>query len=131
MRYYVQRNGDGGIATIYANPQPQDDGTCLTDPDPLDAEHPEVLAFLSRPMPARPLTARQLRLGLIAGGFSLAAVEAAIDEIGDPSAREAARIEWEYATTFDREHHLIAQIGAALSLTPEQIDLMWRDAQSL
>jgi len=81
--------------------------------------------------PLGPLTARQLRLGLVAAGFSLGDVEAAIDAIEDQTDREVARIEWEYATTFERSHPLIEQVGAALGLTPEQIDAMWAEAATL
>lgn len=72
-----------------------------------------------------PLTARQLRLGLIAAGISLASVEAAIADIEDEADREIARVEWEYASQFERDHPLIGQVGVALSLTPEQIDAAW------
>lgn len=44
---YVQRDGNGAIKGVYANPQPQPDGTCLTDPHPLDENDPEVRAFLA------------------------------------------------------------------------------------
>jgi hypothetical protein len=83
------------------------------------------------PEPLRPLTARQLRLGLVTNGISLSSVEAAIDAIEDQTDREVARIEWEYATTFERSHPLIEQVGAALGLTPEQIDDMWAEAATL
>jgi len=80
-------------------------------------------------MPA--LTARQLRLGLIDAGMSIAQVEAAIAAIEDVTEREKAQIEWEYATQFLRTHPLIDQIGAALELTPEQIGTMWQAASGL
>lgn len=81
--------------------------------------------------PLQPLTSRQLRLGLVANGISLSSVEAAIDAIEDETEREMARIEWEYATTFERSHPLIEQVGSALGLTPEQIDDMWAEAAAL
>lgn len=77
------------------------------------------------------LTARQLRLGLIANGITLASVQSAIDGITDPTEREVAQVEWEYATTFERTHSLISQIGSALNLTPEEIDTMWSASISL
>lgn len=81
--------------------------------------------------PLRPLTARQLRLGLVLNGISLSSVEAAIDAIEDETEREVARIEWEYATLYERSHPLIDRIGAARGLTPEQIDAMWAEAVAL
>lgn len=126
MMYYVQRDSGGAIIAIYANPQED-----RTDPHPLPDTHPEVAAFLN-PAPALPpLTSRQLRLGLITNGIALSAVDAAIGEIADEVQREIARVEWEYATTFERSHPLINQVGAALGLTPAQIDAMWQEATSL
>lgn len=83
------------------------------------------------PPPLAPLTARQLRLGLVLNGFTLAQVEATIEAIEDTQDREVARIEWEYASQFDRAHPLIEQVGTALGLTPEQIDSMWDQALAL
>lgn len=126
MLYYVERNNEGAIVVLYANPQ---EGR--TDPEPLSDTDPEVVAFLNPPPPMPALTSRQLRLGLVTNGISLSSVEAAIDAIEDPTDREVARIEWEYATTFERSHPLVNQIGAALGLTPEQIDAMWTEAAAL
>lgn len=81
--------------------------------------------------PAPPLNPRRLRLGLVTNGFALEQVEAAIAAIEDPQQREIASIEWEYAPEFERDHPLIAQIGAALGLTGQQIDDMWRLAQEM
>lgn len=90
---------------------------------------PPTMEELRASMP--PLSARQLRLGLIANGITLASVQTAIDAITDPTAREMAQVEWEYATTFERTHSLISQIGTALNLTPEQVDTMWEGASAL
>ena len=56
MMYYVERNGDGAIIALYANPQ---EGR--TDPEPLPDTAPEVSAFLNPPPPMPTLTSRQLR----------------------------------------------------------------------
>lgn len=72
-----------------------------------------------------PLTARQLRLGLVATGVSLTAVEAAIDAIEDATDREVARVEWEYASQFERNHPLIDRVGAAVGMTSTQINDAW------
>ncbi|MBN7764057.1 hypothetical protein JF546_16920 [Nitratireductor aquimarinus] len=78
-----------------------------------------------------PLTARQVRLGLITNGISLESIQTAIDGIADPIEREAAQIEWEYATTFERLHPLIDVISATLGLLSEDLDQMWLEAQLL
>ena len=115
------------------------DGVQVIVPDDMGNRHRQMIAeweaqgntiapYEPPPEPLRPLTARQLRLGLVTNGISLSSVEAAIDAIEDETDREVARIEWEYATTFERSHPLVNQIGAALGLTPEQIDAMWAEA---
>lgn len=45
--------------------------------------------------------------------------------------KDKAQIEWEYATSFNRMHSLIATVGAALGLTDQQIDAMWVAAANL
>lgn len=46
---YIERDKETGqIRGVYANPQPQPDGTCLTEPDPLQEDSAEVQAFLTR-----------------------------------------------------------------------------------
>ena len=67
------------------------------------------------------ITARQLRLALLP---RLDEVESIIESYND----RALQIEWEYATTFERLHPAIVSIGAALNLTPEEIDALWTDA---
>lgn len=99
----------------------------------------EEWAYVAPPVPtpeeiraALPsLTARQLRLGLVSGGFVLTQVDTAIDAIPDPQAKAVAEIEWEYASQFERDHPLIEQVGTALGLSPEQIDTMWQAALAL
>ena len=78
------------------------------------------------------LSARQLRLALLGLGLTGAQVEAQIAAMpGTDAAREAALIEWEYATTYQRDHALVGMLGAALGLTETQIDDAWRSAAVL
>ena len=95
---------------------------------------PEEIAALPAPAaPALPtITARQLRLALLGLGLTGAQVEAQIAVMpGTDTTREAARIEWEYATSYQREHQLVAMLGAALNLTSAQIDTAWVGAATL
>jgi len=78
-----------------------------------------------------PLTARQFRLGLLTAGISQIQVTAAIDAMAAGVEKDKARIEWEYGTTFNRVHPLVAMIGTMLGLTDEQVDGMWAAAVSL
>jgi hypothetical protein len=88
-------------------------------------------AFVAAPVIASALTARQLRLGLVMNGFSLDQVATAIEAIEDAHVRAMAKVEWEYASQFERDHPLIAQVGAALGLATEQVDVMWPEAAGL
>lgn len=82
-------------------------------------------------LPNPTLTARQLRLGLVINGFGLDQVDTAIAAIEDQQQRAVAQIEWEYASQFERDHPLLQQVGAALGLTEEQIDVLWEQALGL
>lgn len=77
------------------------------------------------------LTARQFRLGLIGGGFSLTDVENALAAISDPVERQKGQVEWQYATQFNRLHPLVVQLSETLGLTPEQVDDLWATALNL
>lgn len=77
------------------------------------------------------LSPRQLRLALIGAGVSLASVDAAIAAIPDQTQREAAQVEWEYATAYVRTHPLIVSLTPTLGLTDEQVDDLWQAAGAL
>jgi len=78
-----------------------------------------------------PLTARQLRLGLLDANRTFAQVDAAIAAIEDDIAQEKALVEWEYAATFNRTHPLVVSLSAALGFTSEEVDTLWEDALAL
>jgi len=43
---FVQRNPEtGAVKGVYLYPQPQPDGSSLTEADPLPEDHPDVVAF--------------------------------------------------------------------------------------
>ncbi len=81
------------------------------------------------PVALAPLTARQLRLGLLQIGIKPADVTAAISALPEDQ-RDVAEIEWDYASEYRRDHPLIAALGASFDLTTEQIDDAWRDAMA-
>lgn len=72
-----------------------------------------------------PLTARQLRHGLLNSGTTEAEVEALIEAIPDEFERASASIDWRTASQFERTHPLVIQIGTALGYTPEVVDDLW------
>jgi hypothetical protein len=96
---------------------------------PIAAYVPPTPAEQRAAMPV--LSARRLRLGLIANGIMPSQVQTALEAMPAGVDREKALVEWEYASDFERLHHLILTVGAALGLTPEQIDTMWMASQNL
>lgn len=93
------------------------DGETFTKPEPVVAVPQSV-------------TPRQAKLALLGAGL-LDGVDAALAAIEDATTRKAAQIEWEYATTFERDAPLIASIGGALELTDAQIDALFVVAKTL
>ena len=88
----------------------------------------EVAAFLAPPVPAS-VTMRQARLALLQAGH-LAAVTAAL--AATPGmAGEAARIEWEYASTLERDSPLVQAFAAQLGLTGGDLDALFTAAATL
>lgn len=74
------------------------------------------------------VTKRQLRLALRAAGIATGTIESALAKISDAGKRADAAIEWQDASAYERNHPLIAQVGAACRLTSEQIDDLFRAA---
>lgn len=75
------------------------------------------------------VTMRQARLALLGAGL-LAQVNAAIASMAGAEG-EAARIEWEYALEVRRDSPLVAGLSAALGLTDEALDNLYRAAAGL
>ena len=86
-------------------------------------------ALPPQPQTPQSATMRQARLALLSAGL-LAAVNAAIAAMPGV-AGEAARIEWEYAQTVERDSPLVAGLTAALNLTQTQIDDLFALAATL
>ena len=105
--------------------------------------HPETLTYEAwreaggMPLPPEPtppyvpasVTMRQARLALLGAGL-LASVDAAIDSLPSPQ-KEAARIEWEYATEVQRVSGLVPMMGAALGLDDAALDALFVAAVAL
>ena len=82
------------------------------------------------PSPVPPsVTMRQARLALLGAGL-LASVDAAIDGLPSPQ-KEAARIEWEYATEVQRSSGLVPMMGVALGLDDAALDALFIGAVAL
>lgn len=97
------------------------------DIDELNERLARAIAAGTLEVPAVPaITRRQLRLWLHRNG-KLDAVVAALEALPEPAKTEAA-IEWADAVSFERNHPMVEQIGAALGLNAEEMDTAWREA---
>ena len=76
------------------------------------------------------ITSRQLRLQWVIDGHDLATIQAAINQLPEPQ-KSVAQINWEYAGTFDRDNELLCGVSAALGITDEQLDNIFRDGSRL
>lgn len=72
---------------------------------------------------------RQARLALLGAGL-LSSVDAAIAAMSSP-AKEAAQIEWDYASEVQRDNALISSLATGLGLTEAQIDDLFITAATL
>lgn len=88
------------------------------EPDPVVPEGPPTV-----------VTMRQARLALLQVGL-LTQVNTAVAAM--PGAQgDAARIEWEFSSTVERNRPLVQALGAALGLTDAQLDDLFRLAATL
>jgi hypothetical protein len=99
----------------------------------VDAYTAEIAALAAEyePPPLPVLTPRQLRLMLLQIGMDEAEITASIEAIEDAGARAAALIEWNWATRYERDHPLVAQLAAALEFEPAELDALWSYASQL
>lgn len=93
------------------------DGQQFSEPPPVQPPPPAVVSM------------RQARLALLQIG-KLADVDAAIAALPSP-AKEAAQVEWEYATEVRRDSTLVRQLAPALSLDEAALDALFTLAHTL
>lgn len=75
------------------------------------------------------VTMRQTRLALLSAGL-LDRVDSAIAAMESPD-KEAAQIEWQFASAVERQSAFVAQIAAALELDDEALDNLFTTAAEL
>lgn len=78
----------------------------------------------------RVVSPRQIRIALIASGFTLSTIESAIAALPEPD-RSFAQVSWEYSVEFQRDNPLILSMAPVLGLTSQQIDNLFIMASSL
>lgn len=84
MMWYV-RSVDGVIVGLYANPQPQPDGTSLTEAEPVADDHPEVVEFVGRQEAAMATAVKR------AAAIRALDEQRLLDAAGDPAAPAAVK----------------------------------------
>lgn len=91
----------------------------------------DLTAYLAaiKPIP-KTVTPRQIRTALVLSGFSLSAIDGAIDTLSEPT-RSVTRIAWEYSIEFQRDNPLIMSMAPMLNLTALQIDNLFLFASTL
>lgn len=91
-------------------------------------------AFPPPPVPSE-VTMRQARLALLGAGL-LDSVESALNAMPEKTPeqvaqKKAARIEWEYAQTVQRDKGLTVTLAASLGMKDEQIDALFIAADGI
>lgn len=81
-------------------------------------------------VPPKQVTPRQIRLALIGFGITLDQIDAALDSLPEPT-RSLAKVEWEYASVFERSHQLIPMVATSLGWNEQQLDQLWIEAAKL
>lgn len=89
----------------------------------------EIAEVVIPPKAPTEVTMRQARLALADAGL-LPAVDAAIEGMQEPQ-KTAARIEWEYSGTVQRNKPLVLALAPALGLTETQLDELFVRAATL
>lgn len=82
----------------------------------------------SVPEPMPTLTPRQLSLMLMQIGMSDDMVTAQIETIEDEYDRNVALVEWRKATSYKRDHPLVASLAVVFGFSDTEMDTMWRYA---
>lgn len=76
------------------------------------------------------ITPRQLRLTLVRSGIPLKSVTDAIAALPEGLVKSETEIEWEYATTFERNSVALVTIAGALQMSAEDVDALWHQAMA-
>ncbi|OQB05782.1 MAG: hypothetical protein BWY19_00807 [bacterium ADurb.Bin212] len=71
-----------------------------------------------------PVTARQIRRGLLASGVFEADIEAALNSLPEPT-RSVSLIEWRQSNEFFRDNSLVPMVAVMLGWNAEQLDNLW------
>lgn len=76
------------------------------------------------------ITARQVRMQLIVMGVDLQMIENALEQLPEPQ-KALAKVNWEYAGTFERNNGMMQEMAVQLGFTDEQIDQIFIEGAKL
>ena len=110
-----------------------DDQLDLVTKDMIEITGKELDDLLNPPQPEpllQALTNRQFKLVLLENDL-IDDVEKAISEIEDPKLKRRIEIEYEYATSFERDSDSIHIMSDLLELDKEKVDELWLKALDL
>jgi hypothetical protein len=131
MKLIIKNNRIAGTATDdYTGPD-----TFIAAPADFDTDRMgdyvivDGVATLPPPGVPTSVTMRQARLALLGAGL-LSGVDAAIASLPSPQ-KEAAQIEWGYASEVRRDNPLIGAMARALGMTEAQLDTLFTEATKL
>jgi len=96
----------------------------------IESATPEEIAEANKLIVPSIITARQLRLQLVLNGFNLNTIDFIIDSLLEPN-KSIAKVSWEYATTFEREHQMLELIAQQLGITETELDTIFINAEKL
>lgn len=78
-----------------------------------------------------PLTRRQFRMVFILNGYDLEAIRQQILAIEDTQTKELTLIEWEDATTFERDNASLVMMAEMMGMSDDQVNAMWEQALTI
>lgn len=84
-------------------------------------QYREVVAEAAPVAPPSTVTMPQARKAIILSGVGIAAVEAAIADIADDTARELALTDWEYSPVVRRDSELVQSLAPVLGADLDQL----------
>jgi hypothetical protein len=81
------------------------------------------------PSVPRQVSPAALRLAMIDRGIDMTQIDALMDNVEDPTEKQKAKMQWEYALSIHRNHPLVISFGAALGLSETDIDNIFIEAE--
>ena len=96
---------------------------------------PEELAQMqeweNQPLPVpSEITARQLRMALIMNGVDFQDIHDVLEQLPEPQ-KSLAKINWEYAGTFERDNGMMQEMIPLLGFSEEQINEIFTEGNKL